>query len=897
MRVLAMVRSLWLTLARRSRVERSLDEELRAYVDLLAAEYEGAGMDADQARRRALIETGGIEQVKEATRDAWAGRGIATFAREIRFTLRGLSRAPAFCIVAVTILAIGIGGATAIFTVIKGSLLRPLPAVSDPGALVSLEPTKDGTLRYGFSYLDYSDLREQTRALAGLAGYDGTSLTLDDGRGERRSAWVSYVTGGFFSTLGVRPAAGRLIQPADEQAANPVVVLAYDLWQERYGGDPGVIGQRIHVAGQPLTVIGVASPRFIGAMLMNPMELWIPFTIVPALVNAPGMLDDRAATFLRLVGRLAPGATVGEAQEELSLLAARLAETYPANEARGIRVFPGAGMTAAERTALGKLPRLLAVAVGILLLIACANVANLSLVRAARRRRELATRLALGASRRSLFGRLLLEGAVLAAAGALLGVGLARLLVHSPTIVGTVAGMPERVGLDVALDPRVLMVALGVSAFTALAVSIAPVLHVMRLPPAAVLKDGGAGAVRRRGFGQRALVVGQIAASLVLLASAAIVLNTFRRALATDPGFDPRGLTVASASLGEAKLDSVQVIAYRRAWLRRAVEDPRIAGVAAASVVPPASWSRERWFFRSGEEPPPGARPDDSPAGGVRAHLDVVSPGFFDVMNLRIVAGRAFREDDDENAAPVVVVSRRLAAALWPGESPLDRMLSLPAGRGTRRTPMRVVGVADDVRFASIFDEPPPVAYVPVAQHPGHSLTFVVRSRNGRGVPDATIRAIGDATDARVPLHTRVVTEAIDAQTRPQRVATAWIGVFGVVALLLAALGLYGVVAQGVLQRTRELAVRSALGATRRGLVSLVIAQGMRMAAIGAVVGVVAGGAALRALQSQFAGVSVGDARGAIAAAVVVCAALALACYLPARRAARLDPAAALRSD
>ncbi|HEX7117847.1 MAG TPA: ADOP family duplicated permease [Longimicrobiales bacterium] len=897
MRVVAMLRSLWLTLVRRERVERSLDEELRAYVDLLAAEYEGAGMDPAQARRRALIETGGIEQVKEATRDAWAGRGIATFAREIRFTLRSLGHAPAFCIVAVTVLAIGIGGATAIFTVIKGSLLRPLPAVSDPGALVSLEPTEGGTLLYGFSYLDYRDLREQTRTLAGLAGYDGTSMTLEDGRGPRRAAWVSYVTGDFFSVLGVRPAAGRLIHPADEEAANPVVVLAYDLWQERYGGDPGVIGQSINVAGQPLTVIGVAPPRFIGAMLMYPMELWIPFTIVPALVNAPGMLDDRAATYLRLVGRLGRDATVAQAQQELSLLAERLAEARPAGEGRGIRVFHGAGMTVEERTALGKLPRLLAVAVGILLLIACANVANLSLVRAVARRRELATRLALGASRRSLFGRLLLEGAILAAAGALLGVGLARLLVHSPTIVGTIAGMPERVGLDVALDPRVLLVALGVSAFTALAVSVAPGLHVLRLPPAAVLKDGGAGAVRRRAFSQRALVVGQIAASLVLLASAAIVLNAFRRALATDPGFDPRGLTIAAADLAEAKLDSAEVIAYRRAWLRRAAVEPQIAGAAAASIVPPASWSTARWFYRGGEEPPPGARPDDSPAGGVRAHLDVVSPGFFDVMNLRIVAGRDFREDDDEDAAPVVIVSRRLAAALWPGESPLGRMLSLPAGRGPRRAPMRVVGVAEDVRFASIFDDPPPVAYVPAAQHPGHNLVFVVRGRNGRTVPDTTIHAIGASVDARVPMYTRAVTEMIDAQTRPQRVASAWIGAFGAIALLLAAIGLYGVVAQGVLQRTRELAVRSALGSTPMELVSLVIRDGLRTAAIGAVIGVIAGGAALRVLQSQFAGVSVADARGAIAAAAVVCGAMVVACYLPARRAARLSPAVALRSD
>jgi predicted permease len=484
-------------LTRRERAERSLDDEVRAYVDLLAAEYERAGMAPPQARRRALVEIGGIEQVKEATRDAWVGEGIATLVRELRFTLRGLRNAPAFLVIAVTILAIGIGGATAIFTVIKGSVLRPLPAVSHPEELVSLEPTKGERLLYDFSYLDYRDLREQTRSLTGLIGFDGTYMTLEDSHGPRRSAWLSFVTGNFFSELGVTPAAGRLIQPADEEAGSPVVVLAYDLWQERYGGDPGVIGSKVDLAGHPLTVIGVAPPKFIGAMLMHPMELWIPITTLSTMGTEPEMRTSRSITTLRLVGRLAPGRTMDDAQRELSLLAARVADMYEADEDHGIRVFPGAGMTFDERTALAKLPRLLAVAVGLLLLIACANVANLSLVRAAARRRELATRLALGASRRSLFGRVLLEGAVLATVGGAFGVVLAQLLVRSHSIVTTIAGMPTRVGLDVGIDRRVLVVALGVSLFTAIVVSIAPVLQVMHVSPGAVLKDGAAGAVRR----------------------------------------------------------------------------------------------------------------------------------------------------------------------------------------------------------------------------------------------------------------------------------------------------------------------------------------------------------------------------------------------------------------
>jgi hypothetical protein len=389
----------------------------------------------------------------------------------------------------------------------------------------------------------------------------------------------------------------------------------------------------------------------------------------------------------------------------------------------------------------------------------------------------------------------------------------------------------------------------------------------------------------------------QVAAALVLLASAAIVYNAFRRVLAVDLGFDARGLTVASADYWEPRLDSAGAIAYQREWLRRAGDEPGIAAVAVASVIPPAAWARARWVFRGGEEPPPGTRLGDSPAGGMRTYVDIVSPGFFDVMKLPITMGRGFLESDDDRGERVVVVSRRLAELAWPNENPLGKMLSLPATEEKRLPAMRVVGVAGDVRFVSIFDDAPPVAYLPAAQHPGESHLFVVRGRDGGDVPDATIRRIGTATDARVPMSTTSITGEIDEQLGPQRIASAWIGVFGMIALLLAAIGLYGVVAQGVLHRTRELAVRSALGATPRGLVSLVIGDGMRIAGVGAVVGVLAGAAALRMLQSLFDGVSVGDARAAAVAVGVVCVAMVGACWVPARMAGRMNPAEALRSD
>lgn len=895
MTLLSTLRSGWRRFARRDRLEQSLDEEIRAYVDLLATEHERAGLPPDEARRRALIETGGVEQVKEATRDAWIGARFANALRELRFTLRSLRNAPMFTLVAVAVLAIGSGGATAIFTAIKGSLLRPLPAVSHPSELVSLEPTKGDSLLYDFSYPDYRELAEQSRSVSSLAGYDGTSMTLADRWAPRRSAWVSYVTGNFFSVLGANPALGRLIQPVDETEENPVVVLAYDFWRSRYGGDSSVIGATVDLAGHPITIVGVAQASFIGAMLMHPMEMWIPLTGVSSRVK--GMLDSHADTYVRLVGRLAPGRTIEEAQLEFSILAARLAESYPADKGHGIRVFPGAGMTYEERTALAKMPRLLAVAVGLLLLISCTNVANLSLVRSVTRHRELATRLALGASRGSLIARLLMEGALLAIASAAVGVGIAQLLLHSQRIMRTVAGMPTRVGLDVTLDRRVLAVTLVVSGLTALVVSIAPMLHLMRVTPASLLKDGTSRAGRRRSLGQRWLVAAQIAASLVLLTSAAIVFNAFRRVLATGVGFDPGGLVTASADTREGQLDSAQTIAYRRAWLRRAAAEPSILAVAEASYVPPVPWARRGWIFRAGEEPPPGPPLADSPAGGHRAYLDVVSSAYFDVVRTPVTSGRGFTVGDNEGAVQVVIVSQRLAADLWPHENPIGRMLMAAPSRTRRYAAMRVIGVTGDVRFGSVFEDAPPVAYMPATQHRDASLNFVLRSRDGSEIPDATVRRIGTSVDARVPMYTNSASELIDEQLQPQRIASAWIGVFGAVALLLAAIGLYGVVAQGVLQRTRELAVRSALGATPRGLVSLVIGDGMRIALLGAIVGAAAGVVALRVLQSQFAGIALTDARGAALATVLLCVTMVAACGLPARRASRLNPADALRCD
>lgn len=898
MRIMALVRSLWWNLVRRDRVEGALDDELRDYVDRLAADYERAGMAPALARRTALVDTGGIEQVKEATRDAWVGNAFATGVRELRYALRSLRRSPAFLAIAIVILAIGIGGATAVFTVIKASLLRPLPAAAEPDRLVTVERVQPTRMVAEFSFPDYSDLNEQTTALTGLAGFNGTSMALENATGSARQ-WVSFVTDNFFTVLGVRPAVGRFFGAGDSRAnateTNEVIVLGHALWQRRFGGTPSAIGSTLKLDGHVYTIIGVAPPGFIGGMTTHHMEAFIPFAVGGRASVALGDtdLESRRRSWLRLVGRLAPGKSVEDAQRDLAAIAARLAAAYPTNRGRSVQVWRGTGMTAEERAEISRVPRLLAMAVALLLLIACGNVASLSLVRAAARRRELATRIALGASRAALVRQVVLEGAIVAAGAGLLGVIIARLLVRSATLVRTVVSMS---GLELGMDLRVLAVALAASTLTAILVSLMPAMQIFRLAPGAVLKDGGGGALRRRS-GQRVLVAAQVGASVVLLSSAAIVFSAFQRVLDVHDGLEPRGLTDVGLHARTSSPDTTAGIAFLRAVLARAKSDPDIANAAVASTIPPFQWSAGASVFRRGEEPPRDALIGREAELGLRVHTVRISEDFFDVMRIPLVRGRAFTASDDERAAPVVIVSRRVADELWPNQDPVGQFLAWPAVEGPPRAPLRVVGAVGDTRDLSPTAPPPLVIYLPFAQHAGAHI-LLARARGNAAVPPGTLRRIVAEVNPNVAvLGGRTLFDRLQGEVRPQRTASAWIGVFGAIALLLASIGLYGVVAQGVLQRTREIAVRSALGATPRGILALVLGDGMRLAAFGGIAGALGAVAALRVLRSLFTGVQSVDLLPATVAAVGLAVAMLAASYVPARRAARLNPVDALRSD
>jgi putative ABC transport system permease protein len=896
-RPVAFVRSLWSNVVRRQGVERDLDAEVRAYVDLLAAEYERSGLAPDLARRRALIETGGIEPVKDASRDAWVGNALATFAREIRYAFRTLRRAPAFLTIAVGTLAIGIGGATAVFTVIKGSLLRPLPAVADPDRLVTIERVDPmtATSESGYptvSYPDYLDFRARTTALSGIAGFDGGGMVVKDSSGSARE-WISYVTENFFTVLGVRPAAGRFF--TDPESEN-VVVLSYALWQRRFGGSPRVIGSTIEMDGHATTVIGVAPPRFIGGMATHEMDIWVPLVVAgrPSPILGFNSMESRRGGLVRLVGRLAPGKTVDDAQRDLAATAAWLAATYPTNRGRTVKVWAGAGMTTEEREEMSRVPTLLAVAVGLLLLIACGNVATLSLVRVAARRRELATRVALGASRAGLVRQVVLEAGVIAVAAAALGMLLARTLVKSATLVQTVVSMSD---LDLSVDPRVMSVAVAASTLTTLLISLLPALHVMRLSPGAVLKEGGR-VVRGRSLGQRALVAGQVAASLVLLAGAATIFATFQRVMAGHRSFDPHGLTdIGLQLLPELANDSEKELALEQAVLARVSSAPGVEGAAFTTSIPPFQWGFRITVFRRGEEPAANALVGHELDLGTRVNAVEILGSFFDVMRIPVLRGRTFTASDDERAQQVAIVSRSLAETLWPAHDAIGQWIAWPVVGGPPRPPLLVVGVVADTRDVTLSSARPLTMYLHYAQRPGSRPQLVVRGRAGTAVSPAALRRLVASVDPSVgTVGGRTLLDRLEEELHPQRTASAWIAGFGVIALVLAAIGLYGVVSQSVLQRTRELAIRSALGATPRGLFATVLRDGMRPAFTGAVIGVLGVAGSLPLLRSLL-NAHTSDVRlGAVAIVVLALALLAATC-LPARRASRLDPADALRSD
>jgi predicted permease len=810
---------------------------------------------------------------------------VRSFLADARFALRGLRRSPGFTAVAVLTLALGMGATSAIFTVVDGVLLRPLP-YRDPDRIVTVLHGGNGPV----APANYLDWRAGSRSFASTAAAQawGTTLT---GRGPAESiAPALQVTADLFAVLGVPAALGRTFRPGEDQpGAARTVVLGHRLWQRLFAADPQIVGQTLVLDGTPHQVIGVMPAGFeFAPFWVRNAELWAP-------LDLGARRQDRNGESLRVFARLAPGVSRAEAQAETTALWQRLARQYPGDTRADVVIG------SLHDKAVGKVRRPLLVllaGVGFVLLIACANVANLLLARAAGRRKEMGIRTSLGAGRGRLVRQLLTESLVLALAGGALGL----LLAHTGVQVLLALGPRDLPRLEsIALDGRVLAFSAAVCLGTGLVFGLAPALAISRDLQGS-LRDGGRGATegigrhRARGL----LVVSEMALAMVLLIGAGLMIRSFARLRAVDPGFDPRGVisvSVPQPSLGDPLTPLTPELRLQRAAQRRDFARVLLArmralgGVASAGGINHLPISGDLWMRELAVEGAPAPAHGEEP----RAIYRVITPGYIPTLGLTLLEGRDLTERDDQGAPGAVIVNETLARRLWPGQDPLGRQLRVEDGGPNPRT---VVGLVRDVKQREWTAPAGPEMYLAYLQNPSSSLTLVVRAA---GAPLALAPAIQQeiaAVDPRLPAARPRLMEAVvaDAVGQP-RFNLLLLDVFAGIALLLAAVGIYGVMAYAVSRRRQELGIRLALGARRGQILTLVLSDGMRLAAAGVAVGLLAALALTRMMGALLYEVSATDPATFAALAVVLTSAALLACYLPARRATSIDPMTALRQE
>jgi putative ABC transport system permease protein len=819
---------------------------------------------------------------------------MASLWRDIRFALRTFQRSPAFALAAVTSLALGIGVNTAIFTLVNALFLNPLPV--DRAAELVAVYTVDDKNRSPFSnllqtsYPNYLDYRDRNDVFSGLAAYSFPQQVSLTANGDSEQCFMEMVTGNYFDVLGVRPAAGRFFGPEHDRVrgASSVVVLSFKLWQRRFGGASDIVGRTVSVNGMPSTVLGVAPEPFHGVNSLFGPEAWVPTSMSDRFLPSSfrTWMDERRALAFNLAGRLKPGRTIDQARANLKVIAKSLEEAYPQpNDGRSTAVRPLTEATIFPGVREGLIAggAVLMVIAGLVLLIACSNVANLLLARATARRQEIAVRLALGANRRRLVRQLLTESVLLGLLGGGLGLLVAlwtRNLIWStrPTFAPVSFVYPG-------LDGRVLFFALFVSLVTGMLFGLVPALSASRGDVVTAIKDQGRSAGRRRRrFGlANLLIVGQVALSLVALITAALFLRSSREAATIDPGFNVDRVALMLVNPGQAGYD-----ADRAGQFFRAVT----ASVAALPGVRSASWAANlplfggfsRTVFIEGRE-------QDKQVSGMLVLTNAVDVGYFETMDIPIVRGHGFTEADRTGSVPVSVINETMARKYWPNEDPIGRRFRYYTEQEYRE----VIGVAKTVKYVTLGEAPQPASYYPLQQSQNDAMVLYARTD---GDPVGLLKPIQQQIrklDANVPVQTpQVVRDIIDQSLWGVKLGGALLGVFGALALALACVGLYGVMAYSVTQRTQEIGLRMALGADPGQVRGLVLRQALTLVGTGAVLGVAGALVVSRFIGSLLFGSSY-DPVSFIAASLALVSVAALASFLPARRASRVDPLVALR--
>jgi putative ABC transport system permease protein len=825
------------------------------------------------------------DRIVQSSRQRKIGALAAAAIQDVRFGARLLVKNPGFTAIAVITLALGIAANSAIFSVLNAALLQPLP-VKEPGALAGLYRKIPQDENYNrFSYPNYVDVRDRNRSLTGLAAYYFAPFNLSTGA-ETERALGKIVSGNYFSVLGVEPALGRTFLPEEDRTpgAQPVAIISHGLWQRRFGGDSALIGRGITLNGHPFTIIGVAAEGFRGTEVGMVPDIYVPMMMQRQAMNTDDWLAQRGIGWLRIIGRLKPGVSVEAARAELEGLGGQLRQEHPQiNDAFGIAVVADFGIHPNFRGNARRFLLLLIALVGLVLLIACANIAGLLLARAAERRREIGVRLALGASRGRLFRQMLTESLVLALIGGVIGLALTPTLISSlEWLLYSSRVMPSAVALD--LDTSVLFFTAAVSIATGLIFGAAPAFSAARTGVAGVIKEDAGGRASGSTRLRSVFVVAQIALSLLLLAAAGLFVRSLQRAQGIDPGFDSENLLLMSFDLGLQGYKPEQIRNFQQQIVERVAALPGTREITLANAAPLTNDADTTVGFEDYQ--PPAGLP------GVVINFANIAPSYFQTMGIQIVEGRAFTAQDREGAPPAAIINETAARRF-------------ASGVGKRiffgKTAVEVVGVARNSKYVTIGETDRPYLYLPLAQSDG-ALTLIVRTPGDPA--QAPMQAIDGvrqtvrSLDPNLPVY--------DIKTMNQHMRGALVGarlgalvlsVLGFIALLLAALGIYGVMASAVNRRTREIGIRIALGANARDVVKMIVWQGTKMTVIGVVPGLIAALAAMRLLKGFLYDVDANDPLTFAAIILLLVATSLLACYIPARRAARVDPIQALRYD
>jgi predicted permease len=884
MRIFRRLRRLVLNLVRKEAVERDLDAEIRAYVELVNEEKLRAGFDPCEARRQALLEVGGTEQLKERVRSERPGRWIEQAWQDLRFGCRMLRRHPGFAAAAVATLALGIGANTAIFSVVNGILLRGLP-YKNPDRLVMLwgDNTVQEILRDPVSYPNFSDWRAQSGSIDGLAAITPSWSFTHTGAGEPEQIEGFFVSPGFFTTLGVKALKGRTFLPEDgEPGRERVVIAGYGFWQRVFGGNPGLVGRNVTIDGEPFTVIGIL-PR--GFRFLEDADIWLP--IAPGQISVSRFLDARYIRLFRVVGRLKPGLTQAAAQAELQTLAGSLERQYPdTNRGLGIRLVPLAEeFVGAVRPAL----LILFGAVGFVLLIACANVANLMLIRNAARRKEVAMRIALGAGRGRLLRQFLIESLILGLAGAGAGLWIAfwgrnALLALDPNL------LPRKEAI--VIDGHVLGFSLALALLTGVWFGMTSAFQASKCDPHDALKEGGRGSAAGSSRFRNTLMVAEIAVAFVLLAGAGLLIRSFRELLDVDPGFRIDNLLTMGVQLPASRYGEPQ----RRIAFWHELEDRigSLQGVMSAGLVTRLPLRAPDNNITSvltieGRPVPEGSKPE--------VDFRRASPGYFRTLGIPLLQGRIFTDRDLSPESPVAMINVALARTFFPGENPLGRHIKL--GTGVEDAPwITVVGVVGNVRHLGLDAAPQPEVYLHLMTSPPTGPIWAIRTASDPKGLIPAIRSQVRAMDPDLPVSgVATMEDLITRSVAERRFLMLLLGVFAAAAMLLAAVGIYGVTAYGVQQRRHEIAVRMAVGAQPGELKRLILGQGLALAAAGIAIGVAAAFVLTRLMSGLLYGITATDAATFAVIALLLMLVALVAAYVPARRAMRVDPIASLRLD